>query len=215
MKIIVDESQGVISSRPYRYSPQKMDIIEKEVRQLIDIGVIEPSESAWRSPLVVVQKKDGKPRLCTDFRMLNQITFKDKFPMPTARSLFLYRAYKKPTMWTALDLLSGYHQCVIEPGSREYIAFETPMGVYHYKRVPFGLVGAPWHFTKVMAIALRGLIPRVCLAYLDDVIVYDTTFEQHLESVEVVLKALAKANLRLKPSNVNGAVVRIISWDMW
>ena len=200
MKIIVDESQGVISSRPYRYSPQKMDIIDKEVRQLIDIGVIEPSESAWRSPLVVVQKKDGKPRLCTDFRMLNQITFKDKFPMPTARSLFLYMAYKKPTMWTALDLLSGYHQCVKEPGSREYTAFETPMGVYHYKRVPFGLVGALWHFTKVMAIALRGLIPRVCLAYLDDVIVYDTTFEQHLESVEVVLKALAKANLRLKPS---------------
>ena len=103
-------------------------------------------------------------------------------------------------MWTALDLLSGYHQCVIEPGSREYIAFETPMGVYHYKRVPFGLIGAPWHFTKVMAIALRGLIPRVCLAYLDDVIVYDKTFEQHLESVEVVQKALAKANLGLKPS---------------
>ena len=200
MKIIVDESQGVISSRPYRYSPQKMDTIDKEVRQLIDIGIIEPSESAWRSPLVVVQKKDGKPRLCTDFRMLNQITFKDKFPMPTARSLFLYMAYKKLTMWTALDLLSGYHQCVIEPGSREYTAFETPMGVYHYKRVPFGLVGAPWHFTKVMAIALRGLIPRVCLAYLDDVIVYDTTFEEHLESVEVVLKALAKANLKLKPS---------------
>ena len=74
------------------------------------------------------------------------------------------------------------------------------MGVYHYKRVPFGLVGAPWHFTKVMVIALRGLIPRVCLAYLDDVIVYDTTFEEHLESVEVVLKALAKANLKLKPS---------------
>ena len=98
MKIIVDESQGVISSRPYRYSPQKMDTIDKDVRQLIDIGVIEPSESAWRSPLVVVQKKDGKPRLCTDFHMLNQITFKDKFPMPTARFLFLYMAYKKPTM---------------------------------------------------------------------------------------------------------------------
>ena len=200
MKITVDESQGVISSRPYRYSPQKMDTIDKEVQQLIDIGVIEPSESAWRSPLVVVQKKDGKPRLCTDFRMLNQITFKDKFPMPTARSLFLYMAYKKPTMWTALDLLSGYHQCVIEPDSRKYTAFETPMGVYHYKRVPFGLVGAPWQFTKVMAIALKGLIPRVCLAYLDDVIIYDTTFGQHLESVEMVLKALAKADLKVKPS---------------
>ena len=200
MVIKVDETEGVVSSRPYRYSPQKMDIIDEQVKQLLDIGVIEPSESAWRSPLVVVQKKDGKPRLCTDFRMLNMITRKDKFPMPTARSLFLYMAYKKPTMWSALDLLSGYHQCSIEHYSRKYTAFETPMGVYQYRRVPFGLIGAPWHFTKVMAIALRGLIPRVCLAYLDDVIVYDTSFEEHLRSVEMVLVALCKAGLKLKPS---------------
>ena len=113
MKIKEDESQGIVSSRPYRYSPQKMDIIDEQVRQLIDIWVIESSESAWHSPLVVVQKKDGKPRLCTDFRMLNMITFKDKFPMPTVRSLFLYMAYKKPTIWSALDLLSGYHQCPV------------------------------------------------------------------------------------------------------
>ena len=200
MVIKVDETEGVVSSRPYRYSPQKMDIIDEQVKQLLDVGVIEPSESAWRSPLVVVQKKDGKPRLCTDFRMLNMITRKDKFPMPTARSLFLYMAYKKPTMWSALDLLSGYHQCSIEHYSRKYTAFETPMGVYQYRRVPFGLIGAPWHFTKVMAIALRGLIPRVCLAYLDDVIVYDTSFEEHVRSVEMVLVALCNAGLKLKPS---------------
>ena len=184
MVIKVDEKEGVVSSRPYRYSPQKMDIIDEQVKQLLDLGVIEPSESAWRSPLVVVQKKDGKPRLCTDLCMLNMITRKDKFPMPTARSLFLYMTYKEPTIWSALDLLSGYHQCTIEHYSRKYTAFETPMGVYQYRRVPFGLIGAPWHFTKVMAIALRGLIPRVCLAYLDDVIVYDTSFEEHLRSVE-------------------------------
>ena len=103
MVIKVDETEGVVSSRPYRYSPQKMDIIDEQVKQLLDMGVIEPSESAWRSPLVVVQKKDGKPRICTDFRMLNMITRKDKFPIPTARSLFLYMAYKKPTIWSALD----------------------------------------------------------------------------------------------------------------
>ena len=83
MVIKVDESEGVVSSRPYRYSPHKMDIIDEQVKQLPDLGVIEPSESAWRSHLVVVQKKDGKTRLCTDFRMLNMITRKDKFPMPT------------------------------------------------------------------------------------------------------------------------------------
>ena len=164
MKIKVDESQGIVSPRLYWYSPQKMDIIDEQVRQLIDIKVIKPSESARRSPLVVVQKKDGKPRLCTDFRMLIMITFKDKFRMPTARSLFLYMAYKKPTIWSALDLLSGYHQCVIQEDSRPYTAFETPMGVYQYCRVPFGLLGAPWQFKKVMAIALKSLVPSGCLA---------------------------------------------------
>ena len=110
MRIRVDESEGIVSCRPYRYSPQKMDTIDEQVRQLINLGVIEPSVSAWRSPLVVVKKKDGKPRLCTDFLMLNTITVKDKFPMPTTRSLFLFMAYKKPTIWSALNLLSGYHQ---------------------------------------------------------------------------------------------------------
>ena len=109
MVIKVDETEGIVSSRPYRHSPQKIDIIDEEVKQLLDLGVIEPNKSAWRSPLVVVQKKGGKLRLCTDFRMLNMITRKDKFPMPTARSLFLYMAYKKPTIWSALNLLSGYH----------------------------------------------------------------------------------------------------------
>ena len=138
MRIKVDESQGIVSSQPYRYSPQKMDIIDEQVRQLIDIGVIEPSEAACCSPLVVVQKKDGKPRLCTDFRMLNMITFKVKFPMPTARSLFLYMAYKKPTIWSALNLLSGYHQCVIKEDSTPYTAFKTRIGVYHIVECPSG-----------------------------------------------------------------------------
>ena len=80
---------------------RKMDIIDEQLKQLIDIGVIDPRESAWHSPLVVGKKKDGKPRLCTDFRMLNMITFNDRFPMPTARCLFLYMACKKPNVWSA------------------------------------------------------------------------------------------------------------------
>ena len=138
LKIRVDELQGIVSLRPYRYSPQKMDIIDEQVRQLINIGVIKPSESVWRSALVVVQKKDGKPRLCTDFRMLNMITFKDEFPMPTARSLFLYMAYKKPTIWSALDLLSGYHQCVIEEDSRPTPHLRPPWGSTNIVGCPSG-----------------------------------------------------------------------------
>ena len=200
MKMRVDETQGICSTRPYRYSPQKMDIIDEQIQQLLDLDVIEPSESAWRSPIVVVTKKDGKPRICTDFRVLNLLTAKDKYPMPTARSLFLYMASRKPTVFTALDLLSGYHQCELHEDSRKYTCFESSAGVWQWKRIPFGLVGAPWQFTKVMSLALRGLVPRICLAYLDDIIVFDPDFQTHKENVERVLKALGRAGLKLKPS---------------
>ena len=129
--------------------------------------------------------------------------------MPMAQSLFLYMAYKRPTIWSALDLLSGYHQCVIEEESRPYTAFETPMGVYQYHRVPFGLIGAPRQFTKGHGDFVKGLVPRQCLAYLDDVIVCDNTFEEHVQSLELVLQALNKAGLKLKPSKCEGSEVSL------
>ena len=200
MKIRVDESRGICVARPYRYSPQKMDIIDDQIKQLLKLGIIEPSDSAWRSPLVVVEKKDGHARLCTDYRVLNMMTEDDTYPMPTARSLFLYMAYRKPTIFTAIDLLSGYHQCELHPDSRKYSSFESPTGVWQWTRVPFGMRQSPWQFTKIMSLALGGLMPRTCLAYLDDIIVFDPTVEAHIDNVEKVLKALKVAGLTIKPS---------------
>ena len=200
MVIEVDESKGISSARPYRYAPQKQDIIREQVRQLLEVGVIEPSESAWRSPIVLVQKKDGGARLCVDFRYINLLTKRRPWPMATTRSLFLYLASKKPKWISTIDLLSGYFQMELAPSSRKYTAFETPDGVFHFRRVAFGLVGAPWHFSKVMSVVLKGLVPDVCLAYLDDIIIYDATFEEHLVSLGKVFTALIDAGLRLKPS---------------
>ena len=200
MQIRVDESQGICVTRPYRYSPQKMDIIDEQIKQLLKLGIIEPSDSAWRSPLVVVQKKDGHARLCTDYRVLNMMTEDDTYPMPTARSLFLYMAYRKPTIFTAIDLLSGYHQCELHPDSRKYSSFESPSGVWQWTRVPFGMRQSPWQFTKIMSLALGGLMPRTCLAYLDDIIVFDPTVEAHIDNVDKVLQALKGAGLTIKPS---------------
>ena len=200
MKIRVDESKGICHNKPYRYSPMKMDIIDEQVNQLLKMGIIEPSESAWRSPLVVVTKKDGSARLCTDYRVLNLMTEDDTYPMPTARSLFLYMAYRKPTIFTAMDLLSGYHQCDLHPDSRKYSAFESPSGVWQWTRVPFGMRQSPWQFTKIMSMALGGLMPRNCLAYLDDIIIFDPNVEEHINNVEKVLQALHKAGLTIKPS---------------
>ena len=200
MQIRVDESQGICVTRPYRYSPQKMDIIDEQIKQLLKLGIIEPSDSAWRSPLVVVQKKDGHARLCTDYRVLNMMTEDDTYPMPTARSLFLYMAYRKPTIFTAIDLLSGYHQCELHPDSRKYSSFESPSGVWQWTRVPFGMRQSPWQFTKIMSLALGGLMPRTCLAYLDDIIVFDPTVDAHIDNVDKVLQALKGAGLTIKPS---------------
>ena len=200
MKIRMKGDQGVCATRPYRYSPQKMDIIDEQIRELLKLGIIEPSNSAWRSPLVVVEKKDGKARLCTDYRVLNLMTQDDNYPMPTARSLFLYMAYRKPTIFTAMDLLSGYHQCDLHPDSREYSAFESPSGVWQWTRMPFGMKQSPWQFTKIMSLALGGLMPRTCLAYLDDIIIFDPDVESHISNVEKVLQALQKAGLTVKPA---------------
>ena len=200
MRIRVDGSKGPCQARQFRYSPQKMDIIDTQIRQLLRLGIIEPSNSAWRSPLVVVQKKDGKPRLCTDYRVLNMMTEDDTYPTPTARSLFLYMAYRKPIIFTCIDLLSGYHQCDLHPDSRKYSAFASPLGVYQWKRVPFGMRQSSWQFTKIMSLALAGLMPRTCLAYLDDVIIFDPDVPSHIENVERVLKALHGAGLTVKPS---------------
>ena len=200
MKIKVSEDTAPCVTRPYSYSPQKMDIIDEQIRELLKLGIIEPSTSAWRSPLVVVQKKDGKARLCTDYRVLNTLTEDETYPMPTARSLFLYMAYRKPTIFTAIDLLSGYHQCDLHPDSRKYSSFESPTGVWQWTRVPFGLRQSPWQFTKIMSMALQGLMPRTCLAYLDDIIVFDPTVESHILNVEKVLQALGRTGLTIKPS---------------
>ena len=200
MKIKVPEDASPCVTRPYTYSPQKMDIIDDQIKELLKLGIIEPSTSAWRSPLVVVQKKDGKARLCTDYRVLNTMTEDETYPMPTARSLFLYMAYRKPVIFTAIDLLSGYHQCDLHPDSRKYSSFESPSGVWQWTRVPFGLRQSPWQFTKIMSMALGGLMPRTCLAYLDDIIVFDPTVESHIANVEKVLQALGRAGLTIKPS---------------
>ena len=177
-----------------------MSQIDDHVTKLVDAGIIEPSDSVWRSPLVVVRKTDGQIRMCTDFRKLNSLTQKQKFPMPVARSLFLIMASKKPSLYSRMDLLAGFYQCEIEESSRKYTAFEAPFqGVLQYRKIPMGLVGAPWAFSKVMALALKGLVPSVCVSYMDDILAFDADFETHLCSVELILQALSRAGLKVKP----------------
>ena len=183
---------------PRRLPLQYRDELEKTVAQMLEEGIIQPSKSPWASPIVLVKKKDGKLRLCVDYRKLNDVTRKDGFPLPRIDDLF--DCLNGAKWFCTLDLASGYWQVEVEPRDREKTAFVIPSGLYEFRTMPFGLANAPATFQRLMQIVLQDMAPRHCLVYLDDVIVFGRTIDELLQNLRGVLTRLIKAGLRLKPS---------------
>ena len=190
-------------SRPIFQYPRRLPWTSREtarelVDEMLEKGVVEDSVSPWSAPIVLVKKKDGSTRFCVDYRKLNSATVKDPYPLPrideTLDSLGGARYF------STLDLCSGYHQLPMAQSDKEKTAFSTPDGHYQFTVMPFGVCNGPSSFQRLMNIVLRGLIWRTCLVYLDDIIVFSKTFEEHVSRLEEVFKRLEKAGLRLKPS---------------
>ena len=174
---------------------------QSEVGRLLDEmqqqGVVEPSCSPWASPIVLVRKKDGSLRFCVDYRKLNKITKKDSYPLPRVDNLL---DHLPDAQWfTTLDLRSGYWQVEVDPADQEKTAFSTPYGLFQFRVMPFGLCNAPSTFQRLMELVLAGLRWEICLAYLDDVVVFGRTWEEHLERLRLVLTRLQGAHLKLHP----------------
>ena len=189
-------------ARPIRQVPRwlaasQREIAEKEINKMLDQGTIEPSDSPWAAPIVLVAKKDGTTRFCVDYRKLNNVTRKDAFPLPRIDETL---DTLSGTQWfSTLDMASGYYQIGMDDRDKCKTAFTTHMGLYQFRVMPFGLCGAPATFERVMELVLRGLRWERCLVYLDDVIVFGKTFEQALENLEEVFSRFQSANLKLKP----------------
>ena len=158
--------------------------------------MIRESNSSWSAPIVVVPKGDGGKRLCVDYRALNAITRTYVWPMPRVEDIF--SKLGKAKFFTTLDLRSGYHHIALEKDAIKKTAFVTPFGKYEYMKVPFALAQAPAYFQNLMNRVLNGL--HFTLAYLDDVIIFSETEEQHLKHIQIVLTRLKQANLKLKKS---------------
>ncbi|GFV22366.1 hypothetical protein TNCV_3924261 [Trichonephila clavipes] len=184
-----------INQRAYRVSPTERRIIHEEVQKMLDKGIVQPSESPWSSPDVLVRKKDGSWRFCVDYRKLNSVTKKDVYPLPRIDDTL--DCLKGTKFFSSMDLRSGYWQIEIDEVDREKTAFITPEGLYEFKVMPFGLCNAPATFERMMDNLLRHFKWTLCLCYLDDIIVFSETFEDHLIRLRLVLKCLQEAGLKL------------------
>ncbi|UYV69276.1 K02A2.6-like [Cordylochernes scorpioides] len=168
-----------IKQRPYRVSPRERSIIQTEVDNMLKLGIIQPSNSPWSSPVVLFKKKDGTWRFCMDYRRLNKITRKDVYPLPRIDDTL--DSLRGASIFSTMDLKSGYWQIEVDDTDREKTAFVTPDGLFEFKVMPFGLCNAPATFERNMDNLLRGLKWTICLCYLDDIIVFSKTMEEHLQ----------------------------------
>ena len=191
---LVDETPV---NEAYRHLPRKLyNDVKTYLNDLIINGWIRESKSDFASPIVCVRKKDGSMRLCVDYRKLNQKTVADRQPIPRVQDLL--DGLHGQRYFSTLDMAKAYHQGFIKESCRKYTAFTTPWSIYEWLRIPFGLKGAPAAFQRYIARSLTGLLDRVCLAYLDDILVYGQTFEEHLGNLRSVFRRLRSKGVKLR-----------------
>ena len=194
----IDTGDASPVRQPYRRVPlAKRDLVEVELNNMRDQGIISPSESPWASPIVLVRKKDETYRFCIDYRALNEITKKNAFPIPRIDESLDYLGGN--TWFCTLDLQAGYWQIGMAPPDREKTAFITHKGLFEFNVMAFGLCNAPATFQSMMNAMLNGLIGNSCLVYLDDVIIFGPTVQACLNNLKIVFQRLRGYGLKLKP----------------
>lgn len=189
-----------IKQRSRRVGPILEEKIEKEIKILHSQDIIEPSNSPWSSPVVPVIKKDGSLRLCIDYRKVNYVTKKDSFPIPNLTDS-LYSLHGNE-YFSTLDLTKGYYNIDMDEASKEVTAFKTAKSFMQFKKLPFGLSGAPSTFQRLMNLIFDDSWKHV-VCYLDDILIMSKTFREHVKRTEEVLKKLSEYNLKIKPSKCN------------
>ena len=203
---LVKHNIDVGDAQPVRQAPRRLPSAKREEAQkavgdMAEQGLIEPSNSPWSSPVVLVKKKDGSLRFCVDYHPLNYVTRKDSYPLPRVDDALEALAGMK--WFSTLDLRSGYWQVKLDEMSKGKTAFSTGSGLWQFRVMPFGLCNAPATFERLMERVLAGLPWRVAMVYIDDILVSGGTFEEHLTNLRTVFERLRIAKLKLSPGKCN------------
>ena len=186
-----------IKKQPYRTPLRQRKLVDDAIDEMLDAGIVKRSRSPWGFPIVLVEKKDGSKRFCVDYRALNKITKNNAHPLPVIDDILACLGTAR--YFSKLDLKSGYWQVEVHEGDKEKTAFTCHRGLFQFNVMPFGLANAPGVFQELMSVVLEGQEGHA-LAYLDDILVFSDTVENHLEHIQRVLNSLRRHNLRLKPT---------------
>jgi hypothetical protein len=187
-----------ISKRPYRMPPAELAELKKKLQELLDKGFIRPSTSPWGCPALFVKKKDESLRLFVDYRPLNAVTIKNKYPLP--RIDVLFDQLVGAQVFSKIDLRSGYHQIKIRASDIPNTAFSTRYGLYEYLVMSFGLTNAPAYFMYLMNSVFMPELDKFVVVFIDDILVYSKNEDEHTEHIHIVLQRLRDHRLYAKLS---------------
>ncbi|XP_070668685.1 uncharacterized protein [Malus domestica] len=185
-----------ISLTPYRMAPAELRELKIQLQELLDKGFIQPSSSPWGAPVLYVRKKDGTLRLCIDYRQLNRVTIKNRYPLPRIDDLF--DQLKGACVFSKIDLRSGYYQLKIKDEDVPKTAFRTRYGHYEFLVMPFGLTNAPAAFMRLMNEVFQQYLDKFVIVFIDDILVYSKSKADHIRHLNLVLKKLREHQLYAK-----------------
>ncbi|GKE12205.1 putative reverse transcriptase domain-containing protein, partial [Tanacetum coccineum] len=185
-----------ISKAPYRMAPIELKELKDQLQELLERGFIRPSVSPWGAPVLFVKKKDGSMRLCIDYRELNKITIRNRYPLPRIDDLFDQLQGAKH--FSKIDLRSGYHQLRVKEQDISKTAFRTRYGHYEFLVMPFGLTNAPAVFMDLMNRVFHEFLDKFVIVFIDDILVFSKSKEEHEEHLRTVLQILRQEKLYAK-----------------
>ena len=220
-KIKLIPNAKIIKCNPRRSNPKQREIIDKQVAKMLKAGIIQPSNSDYCSPTVLVAKKvdpvacktgniTDNYRHVEDYRLINSITVKDAQPTPLINDILNSLPPESLRYMSSIDLLSGYHQILMDPESRKYTAFATHNNLYEYVKMPMGLTGSSSTFIRTLTKIFGDMLYKGIAIYLDDILIYSETMDEHLTLLEEVFRRLKAANLKLKLSKCKFALQELL-----